>query len=939
MKELKTVYFIGCGVLGPDINHIADKLNLKLKKKMLPGGLHEQPAELQKRLQKAIDKAGQDESCSRIIVGYGLCGKGTVGIRAPGVPLVFPKVHDCIALFMGSDQAYREEFARYPGTFYISAGWFQEKERPEKEKLDQIWVGSHAMGCKEITEKYGEKGGKQIIHFFTTWQKNYQRAAFIDTGIGKAGQFAEHAQKMARKYNWEYKSIKGSLSLMSRLLTSVDSDDQILVVPADYMTIYSSIDNKLAAAPSAQTMDSSDSGPRLFLLDKEEDRGLSIQYGLGVDAGGTYTDAAVYNFKDKVLSCKNKALTTKWDFSIGIDQAISKLKKDILGRIELVAVSTTLATNAIVEGEGQKAGLILMSGNGMVSDQLITHFPRIHVKGRMSIEGKPTEPIDPDEIRQKARQMIENNGVKAFAVSGFAGTKNPSHELEVKRILQQETGMVVSCGHELSDLLNFVVRAQTAVLNARIIPRMIRFFKALDSVLKKRGIKAPVMVVKGDGTLMPSSMARQRPVETILSGPAASAAGAKLLTGLKDAMVVDIGGTTTDTADLAEGMVNVCESGARVGGFDTHVKALNMRTIGLGGDSLICWHKEKLLLGPRRVAPMVWADDQTKQGVDQALKFMESRLKSNSRVVLSQIVLTAVKGKFPFNPTQEERNLYKILIERPYALEELAQPLNLLSARFLSFQRLEESGLIQRCGLTPTDILHVTGRFNKWNPGAARRMVKIVAAISKNDPEKFIATVLERLEKDLAKELLRKQLAKDVNVDEDKETELSRHLMECILSGKKTTYYINVRLENPIIGIGAPVHYFLPKAGKRLSAEVIIPEHADVANAAGAVTSHIMIKQKVSIQPDYSGCFAVQGIEGGKQFKDIDKAEAWAVNYLKHTIQNMGRLSGTSRKTVEIKIMDRIANAGDGTSLFLERTIAGTLSGSPDLVLDRCRIN
>lgn len=143
---------------------------------------------------------------------------------------------------------------------------------------------------------------------------------------------------------------------------------------------------------------------------------------------------------------------------------------------------------------------------------------------------------------------------------------NPSHELEVKKILQQETGMVVTCGHELSNLLNFIVRAQTAVLNVRIVQRMIKFFKELDCVLKARGINAPVMVVKGDGTLMSSVMAKERPVETILSGPAASVAGAKLLTGLDDATVVDIGGTTTDIADLSEGIVNVCESGARVGG-------------------------------------------------------------------------------------------------------------------------------------------------------------------------------------------------------------------------------------------------------------------------------------------------------------------------------------------------------------------------------------
>lgn len=232
---------------------------------------------------------------------------------------------------------------------------------------------------------------------------------------------------------------------------------------------------------------------------------------------------------------------------------------------------------------------------------------------------------------------IDRDGVTAFAVSGFGGTVNPAHELEIKNILIEESGMVVCCGHELSDMLNFAVRAQTAVLNARIIPRMIKFFKELDDVLEKRNIGAPVMVVKGDGTLISSSMAKDRPVETILSGPAASVAGAKLLTGLDNATVVDIGGTTTDTADLVDGLVEVCESGAQVGGLATHVKALNMRTVGLGGDSLIQWEKGELLLGPRRVGPIVWADSRPQGGVDLALNHMESCLKSNQRAHVNPI--------------------------------------------------------------------------------------------------------------------------------------------------------------------------------------------------------------------------------------------------------------------------------------------------------------
>jgi len=932
MTNTETVFFIGCGVLGPDVKQIAEKFNLTLKQKFLPGGLHNHPDKLRCKLQNAIDKAAQDKTCGKIIVGYGLCGRGTVGIKAPHVPLVFPRVHDCIALFLGSDQAYKKEFANYPGTFYFSAGWYDEKENPKSDNSEQIWIGSGSMGCNEIRDKFGAKGGQKIISFFSSWQDNYQRAVFIDTGVGEAGQCEKHAEKMAQKYSWQYEKITSDLSLITRLLTSTDSDEHILVVPPGHLTIYSATKNSLGAASPVEEKLILDPKPRFFRVEGgEKSRNSSIRYGLGIDAGGTYTDAAIYDFKNESLNCKNKALTSKWDFSIGIEHALSKLDKKILSKVGLVSVSTTLATNAIVEGEGQKGGLILMFGEGMVSDGLISHTPQALVAGRMSISGKEIEAVSPDEIRRTALRMVEKDSVTAFAVSGFGGAVNPSHELEVKRIIQKETGMVVTCGHELSDQLNFVVRAQTAVLNARIIPKMIKFFEELNLVLKKKCIKAPIMVVKGDGTLMSSAMAKNRPVETILSGPAASVAGAKLLTGLNNATVVDIGGTTTDTAQLIDGVVEVCENGARVGGFATHVKALNMRTIGLGGDSLIRWHKNELLLGPKRVAPIAWAAARSPAGTNKAIQFLESRSQTLPHKPFSQIVLVALNGKLPFVPTKEEVDLYTLLLKRPHSLEELASSLKLLSSRFLPTKRFEESGLIQKCGLTPTDILHIQGSFKKWKSDAALRMTTMLADLTQMEVSVLQDFLLELFEENLAEELLKKQLSGYVDVDVEKETKLSKHLMECIFSKGNNHYNITARLKNPIIGIGAPIHYFLPGAGKMLNAEVVIPADADVANALGAITSHIAIRKKISIVSDQSGFFIVQGVEGERQFANIEKAENWAIEYLKENVWDMGRMAGTSKKTIEMEIRDNTVTANDGTALFLDRTILAKLTGVPDM--------
>ncbi len=944
MQQSNSIHLIACGVLAPDMKRIAAELKISLTMNFLPGGLHDRPDELRTRLQDAIDAAAEDKNCERIVIGYGICGRGTVGIKAPPrIPLVLPRVHDCIALFMGSDRKYQKEFAAYPGTFYLSTGWYREKGSPRKHKDRQIWIGSESLGCRELKEKYGEESGSRIIEFFDSWHRNYQRAAFIDTGTDSSLKFEEQAKEMAQQHNWKYERIQGDLTLMSKLMTQLHSDEEILVVPPGHFTIYSPLkggQGGLESAPDLTAAQPERSGIRRIVHDEETDSGLSIRYGLGIDAGGTYTDSVIYDFLEKKILYKHKALTTKWDFSLGIDNALLGLNTELLSRVELVSVSTTLATNAIVEGEGQKTGLLLMDGGGSISSELISHTPRCTVKGYINISGEEIEPIDEEEIRSVIQKMVTHDGVTAFAVSGFAGSINPAHELAVKRIVEDETGMVACCGHELSDLLNFVVRAQTAVLNARIIPRMVKFFRELGAVLNRRGITAPVMVVKGDGTLMSGVMALERPVETTLSGPAASVAGAKLLTGLSNAMVVDIGGTTTDTADICDDLVAVCASGARVGGFVTHVKALDMRTSGLGGDSLIRWQagREEFSIGPRRVGPLVWAGHFSEGTVFEALHYMEQ----HSQHKLEQVIFVAMDGQFPFEPTERERTIYDLLRRRPHAPEELAAKLNILSPLFLPMARMEGSGLVQRCGLTPTDLLHVQGDFSRWDPQPARRMLNMLSSITRKGVPDLIDELLSKIHRDLALELLKKQLYKDIPEEEAERSAVARQLIlnflqsddsPCGKSGKSSRYRLKAELNYPVIGIGAPVQHFLPQAGKLLNAEVIIPLDADVANAVGAITSRIVIKRKLVICPNSSGNYIVEGVAGNQSFKSLPEAEARAVEILKKSVRTQAVKAGTSRKTITMEIDDRVIDAGNGLSLFLYRSVTATLQGSPDLVL------
>ncbi|MFW2367949.1 MAG: DUF1638 domain-containing protein [Desulforhopalus sp.] len=931
MADRQTVYVIACGVLGPEIKHLVREMDLELKLNFLPGKLHNKPDLLRTTLQDAIDKAAEDPLCSRIVVGYGLCGRGTVKIIAPRVPLVFPMIHDCISLFLGSDQAYNEQFFKYPGTYYFTEGWHDEKGQTIQEDGKTVWVGDRAMGCTDLEKKYGKKNGTRLVDFFSSWKSNYQRVAYIDTGVPRRERAIQAAEDMADENKWEFHRLSGNLSLLRKLLTSDCSDDDIVFVPAGHETIYSGVGNCLAFSPVGE--DSvTHNGSRQFMSQGSKRRSgiaTTARFGLGVDAGGTYTDGVIYDFFERRIVAKNKSLTTRWDFTIGIKNCLAGLKPELLRKAQFVSVSTTLATNAIVEGAGQRVGLLLMGGTRLEGDPAIQHTPKVFIKGRINIRGVESEAVDQEEVRQVAQQMVGQQGVTAFAVSGYGGSINPVHEQLVRDILVEETSMVVCCGHDFSSQLNFVTRAQTAVVNGQVIPRMIGFFGDLDQVLEGYDIRVPIMVVKGDGTLISRKEAMQKPVETVFSGPAASVAGARFLTGLDNAMVVDIGGTTTDSADIVDGEVAVAPEGAVVGDIQTHVRALKMKTVGLGGDSHIKFSDAEFSLGPRRVAPLVWADTVTEAGIESAL----ASIAVHSIRWHEQIVLIALEGGLKFHPTPVEKQIYDILLDSPQTPEQLADSLGVFSARLLQLDRLEQSGLVQRCGLTPTDLLHVKKLFTRWPETPARRMMDILSLGLKKHVDQLTDELLQLVDYKLGLELLSNSVLSGFTRQELDGSPLYSYLSEALLGRKEGRYGIRAVFDHAMIGIGAPSKYFLPGAADMLSAKVIIPEDGDVANALGAVTSSVQVRKRLVVRPDSGGGYVVEGVIDTPRFKALEAAEEWVVSYLIKHLRKDAREAGTNEETVTFDIDDRFASLRDGSSMLLERNISAYVKGCPSLPL------
>ncbi len=936
LPTIHRLHVIACGVLALDLKHAAEQLGLDVSMEFLPGGLHATPKELRRQLQAAIDDASDKRKGDMIAVGYGICGLGTVGLHARNVPLAVPRVNDCIALFLGSDAAYHEQFQKFPGTYYISAGWVEENAAPIGQSADDdLPLPQRDEEFERMVAEHGRDNADAIRYFMNSWQRNYQRAALIDTGApGKRERYADIARRMAEGYGWQYEELIGTGELLEKLLRQRHTDADILIVPPHHVTDYDPAGKTLTARPVWQAQEDSpttrtiiSAAPAAAAGEGSEDRPVLV--GLGIDAGGTYTDAVLYDFQTATVLDKAKALTTKWDYTIGINEALAALSSPRLGEVDLVAVSTTLATNAIVEGRGQAVGLLIMPPYGRYDEGDISHRPLAVIDGQLEISGEQRCPIDPEQVRRIAREMIDQHAIGAFAVTGFASHDNPEHEQQVKAILRSEFNLPVTCGHEVSETLNYRVRAVTAALNARIIPCLESLLEHVQECISQRGIAAPCMVVCSNGSLMSVGMAREKPIETILSGPAASAAGASFLSGRPDALVVDMGGTTTDTAVIRAGMVRTCTEGASVGGWRTHVKALDLRTLGLGGDSLIAWEKRKLEIGPRRVAPIAWAladcDDHT------SLDWIEEHL-DDFDISTGGMSLISLNGYHEGLALDDrERRIVDLLTERPHSLHELAMRTDSVAWQFLPLTRLEEHHAIQRSGLTPTDLLHATGKVALWNTDAARRACELVAHLFGSTPDELAAEVLDQVVRKLAIELLKKQLAEQTDADELEASPNAMALVDNMLAGGNDEYRVRIQFKRPVIGVGAPVHFFLPQAAAMFEAECIIPPDADVANAIGAITSMVRIHRRAQIAPNEHGTYSVHGLSGNPTFTELDKATAYATGELAKQVRELAHQAGTSQMTVEITASDHVAEMAEEGRLFVGRTVDASLVGRPDI--------
>lgn len=616
-------------------------------------------------------------------------------------------------------------------------------------------------------------------------------------------------------------------------------------------------------------------------------------YILGIDTGGTFTDSVILDSETKNVVCFSKALTTKDDLKIGIRNSLLGLESQDFENIALVCPSTTLATNAIVEGKGCKTGLILI---GKELNDPLPADECCFVKGKVDIKGMIAENIDPEEILEIAGYL--NNKVESIAISCYASVRNPKLELTVKRLLAQVMDKPLFCAHELTGSLGFLERTVTSVLNACLVRIIHDFIHSIKFVLSDMRISAPIMVVKGNGSLMHAEMAMERPIETILSGPAASAIGARHLSGLEDALIVDMGGTTSDMASLHQGMVDISPEGAVVGGWLTKVQAVHACAYGLGGDSLIqCHMPHTLTIGPEKVEPLCVT-------ASICANVMEE-LEKHECLYDHKAICLYRKGKISSHMifSQSEQRIFETIGAGAFCESTIASRLH-MSPATLELEQLVKTGALIRCSITPTDLLHAMGKYTAFNAAASKKAIDLLALASGLEPKEFLSAAASQLRQQLYMFCLQSAAAFEGRIFDITHDRAAIYLIEKAFSKDPEDFMLaDFTLNKPIVGVGAPARAWMPEVAEKLHTPLLIPKYAEVTNAIGAALGTIMESASATIRPaKNSEEFTVYLPYETLTFCDHDQAVEHAKKALIRQVRTLANDAGGSKIDVTVGV-------------------------------------
>ena len=532
------------------------------------------------------------------------------------------------------------------------------------------------------------------------------------------------------------------------------------------------------------------------------------KYVIGIDTGGTFTDAVLMDVESGRIISSAKKPTTHYRLAEGTGAALAALLEQAAippAEIRAVAVSSTLATNSVVENKGARVALFVI---GYVKHFKLPVKAVIFVKGGHTIMGAEEEPLELDYLVNLLHSLKDE--VDAYGVCAAMSMVNPTHELVAEKAIAMIDPKPVFCSHRISQAAGMQERAATAGLHAKLMPIMQEYVAGVETAMAAHGLACPMMVIGGNGHTISAEDAVEQAGTTVASGPACTACFGAHQTG-GSALVVDVGGTTTDIAMIEDGRPLMAAEGCKIGQWRTHVETIDMSTGGIGGDSHVhISAKGTISIGPARVIPLSMAE-----GIPPVAEWLGRE--DRSRLII-----------FRRGPTvRDDDKLTAFLRTRGQATPEQIRQATGLSGVTLErdLEQLERRQLTDECGFTPTDALHVLDRISLGDRDRALAGATVLAAAAEMAVEDFCHLVIRKTEERI-------------------ESLVIDHLVQHYW-GNSLASFIPARndhpvlgvafsLKIPLIGIGAAARYFLPAVAARLATTVSFPPCSEVGNAVGA---------------------------------------------------------------------------------------------------------
>lgn len=532
------------------------------------------------------------------------------------------------------------------------------------------------------------------------------------------------------------------------------------------------------------------------------------KYVIGIDTGGTFTDAVLLDKESEKVVHSAKVATTHHKLALGTGRVIGELLKMAqISRDEVarVGVSSTLATNSVVENKGARVGLFVI---GYVKHFKLPVKAVLFLEGGHTITGEEEQPLDIDYLVNLLPSL--KNEVDAYGVCSAMSMKNPTHELVAEKAISMLDPKPVFCSHRISQQAGMQERAATAGLHAKLMPIMKEYMEGVQEAMEENNLQCPLIVIGGNGEAISVSDAIGQAGLTVASGPACTASfGAQSSGG--NCLVIDIGGTTTDIAMVEDGKPLLSPEGCTIGDWRTHVEAIDMFTRGIGGDSLVHLNeKGDMTVGPTRVEPLALS------------KFpleVEQWIGPRGRVKCIRLREGVVGEK-------NETVLRYLREKGPATLETLAKATGYSGIPLeKELEKLTREQLICETGFTPTDALHVLGLTSIGDTTKSLEGATVLGKVMGVGPREFSEAVIVRTEEMIENLIIEfivhkywgSSLAQFINGHQD-----------------NPVLGVNFSLKIPMVGVGASAGYFLPNIARKLSTSVTFPDNYEVGNAMGA---------------------------------------------------------------------------------------------------------